>query len=254
MIALTLITVLCIVMIAIAQTGPHEEGKTTSSLSNEGEQEVLNNTPLSTKNETLYVEGELNVRFDPEIFLTQNARDIASMKAHSRIGSVLIHQYDQIPGPQLVPGLQLIQLPPGMQVADGIAYYQNISGVMYAEPNAIYTIQNTPVGNVSKSPGPAKNQTNGDIFVRYNATAFPSPATLQVYANATNSAINSTVIIDYTPYGMPGLQLVHLALNMTIEEGIAYYQDRPYVLYAEPNTPVQIATNQTINQTLNLVK
>ena len=137
-----------------------------------------------------------------------------------------------------------------MSVPQGIAYYQSIPTVLYAEVNAVYSIQNAPARATSTSVPPASNSSTGDLFVRYNATAFPSPATLQVYANATNTAVNATLVTDYTPYGMPGLQLVNLQKNMTVNQGIEYYRNVTYVLYAEPNVQYSaVAGNQTVNLT-----
>lgn len=240
-VTIILIAGLSLVMIALAQIIPPEAGNSTA----------MNNTTIPDTNQSgnisngSYVEGELHVRFDPAAFNTSGLRDKAAMQAHAAVGSVLINEYDGL------PGLQLVRLPAGMSVQQGIAYYQKIPGVMYAEVNAIYSMENNSVkGNSSQSPLPAGNQTVGDLLVRFNTSAFPSPATLQAYENSTNSAINATVLTDYTVYGMPGLQLVQLEANMTREQGITYYQGKPNVLYAEPNTRYQILANQTANQTV----
>jgi len=67
-----------------------------------------------------------------------------------------------------------------------------------------------------------------------------------VYANSTNAAIQASVMTDYSAYGMPGLQLVSLQVNMTTEQGLSYYRNVTNVLYAEPNIQYKATgVNQT---------
>lgn len=229
-----------IVMMALAQIAPPDGGNSTGKLTKSSN---TSNQSMNSSNGS-YVEGELHVRFDPTILNTSAMRDGLSMKAHAAIGSQLISEYDGL------PGLQLVRLPAGVSVQEGIAYYKNISGVLYAEVNAIYSIQNKSVkGNPLQSPKPAGNQSAGDLLVKYNESAFESPQALQRYQNSTNGEINATVLIDYTSYGMPGLQLIQVNSTMTTTQGIAYYQSKPNILYAEPNSRITITANQTLNQT-----
>jgi hypothetical protein len=239
-VSIVLIAVLSLVMIALAQIVPPDAGNSTAK----------QNITIAPSNQSVnisngsYVEGELHVRFDPAVYNSTGMIEGASMKAHAAIGSLLLNGYDGL------PGLQLVRLPAGMTVEEGIAYYKKIPGVLYAEVNSIYSIENSPTkANTTQSPKPAGNQTQGEILVRFNVSAFETPAALQTYENTTNSAINATVLTDYTQYGMPGLQLIKLSANMTQAQGIAYYQGKPNVLYAEPNSQFQISANQTVNQT-----
>lgn len=239
-----LIAGLCLAVIVIGQTTTPQPEVNNSSVPTTG-----GDVPVPSENLTpaipssdQYVQGELLVRFNPEAFPNMNALNALSMQAHAAIGAVKIDEFRGI------PGLEQVRLPPAMSVQDGIAYYKAIPTVMYAEPNAIYSIANASgQGNATVHPPPAGNTTStGDVFVQYNMTAFASPADLQVYANATNTPINASVITDYTGYGMPGLQLVGLDANMTTEKGIAYYKNVTHVEYAEPNVQYNaVAVNQT---------
>lgn len=212
-----------------------------------------NNTTITSENQTQvnatpenYVQGELLVRFNPAAFPNLNALNAIAMQSHATIGAVQKEEFKDI------SGLELVLLPPSMNVQEGIAYYQSIPTVMYAEKNAIYSIANaTSQGNASAIPKPAGNTTEtGDIFVKYNTTAFATSQDLQIFANATNVAINASLVTDYTLYGMPGLQLVSLDANMTNAQGISYYQNVTHVVYAEPNVQYKAVTgNQTVNQT-----
>jgi hypothetical protein len=241
---LILIAGLSLVMIVLAQTIPPDASAGIADIDN-----ITSVPPDATlvpmNNQDQYVEGELLVRFNPDKFVSDSAREVVSMKTHAQIGAYLINEFEGI------PGLQLIRLPPGMGVHTGAVYYNSSPLVMYAEVNAIYSIANTPDRNISANPSPIGNETYGDLCVKYNTTAFPSPATLMVYANATNSAINATLVTDFTQYGMPGLQLVRLDTNMTKEEGIEYYQNITYVLFAEPDNEMKILMNQTTDQTIS---
>ena len=243
---LILIAGLCLAVITLAQTPPTMGNETSTLIVGDNMTITPDNLTPASQSQESYVQGELLVRFNPVAFPNPNALNAISMQTHASIGAVLIDEYKDI------PGLELIRLPPGMTVQDGIAYYQGIPTVMYAEKNAIYSISNATVqGNLSTYPQPAGNTTEtGDLFVKYNATAFLSPSDLQIFANTTNAGINASLVTDYTMYGMPGLQLVSLEQNMTNAQGIAYYQNVTNVVYAEPNVRYQaVIGNQTLNTT-----
>lgn len=185
-----------------------------------------------------FVQGELLVRFDPLAFPSNGSREAAEIQANAVIGAVMITDFSD----DGLAGLQLVRLPPGMNTSEGIEYYQTIPTVMYAEPNAVYSIASTNVTDNSTAP-PAVNTTGaGGLFVRFNATAFDSLESLDMYSNTTHAVINASVITDYSPYGLSGLQLIGLMSPMTVPEGIAYYQNITHVLYAEPNIQYQVMT------------
>lgn len=197
--------------------------------------------PVQQENSTptaQFVQGELLVRFDPLAFPSNGSREAAEMQANAAIGAVMITDFSS----DGLTGLQRVRLPPGMNTSDGIEYYQTIPTVMYAEPNAVYSIASTNVTDNSTAP-PAVNTTGaGGLFVRFNVTAFDSIESLNVYSNTTHAAINASVITDYSPYGLSGLHLIGLQSPMTVPEGIAYYQNITHVLYAEPNIQYQAIT------------
>jgi hypothetical protein len=248
-IALILIIIagLCLAVIVMAQAPAPVQAGNNTPLPESG----TNTTPASggmtgsNASEEKYVQGELLVRFNNEAFPNMNALDAQSMQAHATIGDVRLDTYPDL------PGLELVRLPLNMSPENGIAYYQSVPTVLYAEKNAVYSIENAPGQGNTSGPEPAGNTTaSGDVFVKYNITAFASPADLQVYANATNAAINASLVTDYTLYGMPGLQLVGLDANMTNEQAIAYYSNITHVVYADPNVQYKaVETNQTANAT-----
>ena len=219
-----------LVMMAIAQT-PSSDGSNITKEANS----LINNTSVGQ-----YNQGELLVRFNPEAFPTNGSREASEMQANAAIGAVMITDFTS----QGITGLELVRLPQGMTTEQGITYYQSIPTVMYAEVNAVYSIANT-TDHGNSSVVPTGNTTPAEgLFVRYNATAFASQAELQSYANATNQVINATTITDYTPYGMPGLELVRLQPPMTTDQGLMYYRNVTNVLYAEPNVQYK-AINMT---------
>ncbi len=236
---LVLVAGLCLAMMAFAQTIPPETGKNSSMVP----ENLTGGDPEPEGG--AYVQGELLVRFDPAAFPTINAMTVSSMQAHATIGAVLKEEYPDI------PGLELVQLPGGMRVEDGIAYYTAIPTVMYAEQNAIYTITNTSGNTTTMGPAPAGDTSGtGDLFVKYNATSFETPEELNVYANTTNAAVNASVVTDYSAFGMPGLQLVALEENMTTLQGMSYYQNVTYVDYAEPNVQYHTISSNTTASTI----
>jgi len=50
-----------------------------------------------------------------------------------------------------------------------------------------------------------------------------------------HEGLGSKIMRDFTPRGIPGLQLAQISDGMTVDEAIAKYQENPCVLYAEPN-------------------
>lgn len=242
---LILITGLFLVVMVIAQT-PSSGGNNTTEI-----QPATNQTTppaLSVVNNSSsgqYVQGELLVRFNPEAFPTNGSREAFEMQTNAAIGAFMITDFTS----QGITGLELVRLPQGMTTQEGIAYYESIPTVLYAEVNAVYSIENATNTSISNTQ-PARNTTTaGGLFVRYNSTAFVTQNDLMIYANATNKAINATVITDYTPYGLPGLELVSLQPPMTIDQGIAYYRNVTNVLYAEPNIQYSAANSTTTNTT-----
>lgn len=242
---LSLIAGLFLAVIVLAQTVPSEAVNNTTAIPGDNK-----TTPPTTPNSTMasYVQGELLVQFNLSAFPNNQSMQAYSMQANAAIGAVVKNDYSQ----QGIPGLELVVLPPGMTIEQGISYYQSLPTVKYAEKNAIYSIASTSGQNGSTTtPPPAGNTaSSGGLFVKYNQTAFHTTQEMLVYANITNAAIQASVMTDYTAYGMPGLQLVSLQPNLTTEQGLKYYRNITNVLYAEPNIQYSIQnTNQTQNAT-----
>jgi hypothetical protein len=84
---------------------------------------------LSTGQEV--VAGELLVRF-------RGDTEAVAAQAHGWMGARVLHTY------RSVPGLQRISLPPGTSVELAMAAYAANPDVLYAEPNALYSIAVTP--------------------------------------------------------------------------------------------------------------
>jgi len=92
--------------------------------------------------------------------------------------------------------------------------------------------------------------SKAELIVRFEPEYFEfSDGTLNVLAMAeaelkAHSAISATVLSDLTEIGMPGLQLVQLSDDMSLEEGIAYYGSLPGVRFAEPNYQISIYSDE----------
>ena len=100
--------------------------------------EVLDDIEVESLSNCNEVSGaELIVRFEPEYFelsdgtLNALAMEEAEFKAHSAIGATVLSDLTEIG----MPGLQLVKLPDGMSLEEGIAHYESLSGVRFAEPN-----------------------------------------------------------------------------------------------------------------------
>lgn len=224
-------------VLVLAQTAPSDSIKNTTTLPGENQTTTPTNQTPANNTAAPYVQGDLLVRFNTSAFPNNESMQAASMQANAAIGAVMITDYSS----QGINGLELIRLPPGMTTQEGISYYQRFPSVMYAEVNAIYSIANAPnqTSSVTFPPPAGNTTTKGGLFVRYNQTSFSSPQVMQVFANATNTAIHALLITDYSAYGLPGLQLVNLEPNMTVDQGLSYYRNITNVLYAEPNVQYQ---------------
>ncbi len=73
-----------------------------------------------------------------------------------------------------------------------------------------------------------------EVIVRYNYKKFQNPAMMSIAADQ-NTKIGGKVTKDFTNIGLPGMQVVKLPKNLSVDEAIIEYQKNPDVLYAEPN-------------------
>lgn len=199
--------------------------------------------PVSNEQNTS-IQAELLVRFNPELWNTTLLQS-AAKASHAYIGATIATDHAEIG----LSGLQLVRLPPGMTVEEGIIYYQSLPYVRYAEPNAVYSIENiqnqtrnnediadpSMVANNSTTSGPVR------LLVQFNVSAFSDNANLSLYANQTHRLLSATRIRDFTSEGLSGLHLVELPVNMTPAEGIGVYKNQSSVVFAEPDYPVNIS-------------
>jgi len=81
--------------------------------------------------------------------------------------------------------------------------------------------------------------SRSEILVKFNPELW-NTSILLAAANASHAAIGAEVKTDFTTMGLPGWELVQLPPGMTTEEGIAYYQQVPYVLHVEENAEYSI--------------
>lgn len=81
-----------------------------------------------------YVEGEVIVKFDPVITLSNMAG------VHDEINARVKESMSR------KPNLQLVEIPDGVTVQDTIKIYEDMPGIIYAEPNYIRTILGQPAG------------------------------------------------------------------------------------------------------------
>ncbi|HPP78070.1 hypothetical protein, partial [Methanospirillum sp.] len=164
--------------------------------------------------------------------------------SHAYIGAKVKTDYNELG----LPGLQLVQLPPGMTLEDSIAYYQSLPYVKYAERNVVYSIESkagTTEGNNGTPDTGALTQNSSSeqparLLVQFNVKAFPDLSNLSAFANQTHASLNATLLKDFTLDGLSGLHLVKLSANMTPSEGVLAYKNQTSVIYAEPDYEVRL--------------
>lgn len=206
--------------------------------------ENVNSTIKTVNNSSVKV--EVLVRFNPDLWNT-TALQYAVRASHAYIGATVKMDYEELG----LTGLQLVLLPVGMTANEGISYYESLPYVLYAEPNAVYSIESTgnesPVNNTKASKQGTGNVTNitpARLLVQLNVSDFSDLKNMSVFANQTHGSLNATVVKDYTPEGLSGLQLVELPKNMTPEKGIGFYKNISSVLFVEPDYLVTIQDPQ----------
>jgi thermitase len=73
------------------------------------------------------------------------------------------------------------------------------------------------------------------VIVRYNTKKFQNPEMLKAYIRDSNAKIGARVDQDFSDSGLPGMQVVKLPRNITVNDAITEYRKNPDVLYAQPN-------------------
>jgi hypothetical protein len=103
------------------------------------------------------IENELIIKFEPEYFersdgtLDELAMEEAGLKIHDSIDAVILSDLTEFG----MPGLQLVRLPEGMSLEEGIAYYEALPEVRFAEPNyqiSIYRADECVEGEETETP------------------------------------------------------------------------------------------------------
>jgi len=74
-----------------------------------------------------------------------------------------------------------------------------------------------------------------EVIVRYNYKKIQNPEVMNIAAADQNEKIGGRVKEDFGDKGLPGMHVVKLPRNLSVNEAIAEYQKNPDVLYAEPN-------------------
>ena len=212
-----------------------------SVVKEEGEEVRIMETIRAEEVQNDSMHGEILVRFDPDLW-NMTALRSAVNASHASIGAIVKTDYNELG----LPGLQLVQIPPGMTINESIAYYQSLPYVKYAEPNLIYSIESDPgqdEGNANNTVvSIAQNVTTAGPFrllVQFDVNAFQDEANLSSYANQTHASLNATMLKDFSMDGLTGLHLIELS-NMTTTEGISAYKNQTAVIYAEPDYEIKI--------------
>lgn len=157
-----------------------------------------------------YVEGDLLVRFAPkaggEHLSTAEKNGILT----SLCAGTVKHNYT------IVPGLSLVRLPAGIIVKDALTVFNNVSGILYAEPNyrtyVASTFPNDPYFEDEKQWGLHNTgETGGTVDADIDAP--------EAWDTATDSDIIVAVIDTGIDYGHPDL-----AANLWVNSA-EYYGD-----------------------------
>jgi len=209
---------------------------------------IINNSSVNseivvpmTNGDTTTPRAEILVRFNPDLWNT-TVLQVASNASHTSIGSIVLNDYSSD-----LPGLELVLLPENMTAEEGIAYYQKLPYVQYAEKNAEYSIEQTKNltitsegNNTISKETPVNSSEPARLLIQFNTSAFSDLTKLSQSANEVHALINATHITDYSNQGLPGLFLVSLPVNMTVKEGISFYKNQTDVLFVEPDYKISI--------------
>ena len=116
--------------------------------------------------------NELIIRFEPEYFerldgtLDEAAMEEAELRIHASIKASVLSDLAELG----MPGLQLVGLPEGMSLEEGIAYYEALPEVRFAEPNyqiSIYPAEECAEGEttdeITDEPGSEEAEALDEI-------------------------------------------------------------------------------------------
>ena len=95
--------------------------------------------PSRAEADVRYVPGQVLVRFDPSGLVGQSVTTLAN-STNAKIGALTMRDYSAFN----LPGLQLVSVPDSISVQQAVSYYTSTPGVLYAEPDLIYSADRLP--------------------------------------------------------------------------------------------------------------
>jgi subtilisin family serine protease len=95
--------------------------------------------PGGERYDVRYVPGQVLVRFDPAGLQGQSVTTLAE-RINTGIGAKILRDYSRVD----LTGLELVSLPSSVSVQQAIGYYQSTAGVLYAEPDFIFSTHQLP--------------------------------------------------------------------------------------------------------------
>ncbi|PKL60553.1 MAG: peptidase S8/S53 subtilisin kexin sedolisin, partial [Methanomicrobiales archaeon HGW-Methanomicrobiales-4] len=75
----------------------------------------------------------------------------------------------------------------------------------------------------------------GEVIIRYNLNGSMQAQTTAGISGMVSAAVGASVVADLSSPTLPGVQLMKLPGNMSVEEGVSKLEANPLVAYAEPN-------------------
>lgn len=104
---------------------------------------------------------------------------------------------------------------------------------------AVPSPNSTPVRNetVNETPLPPISGAfvPGELIIRYNQTKIMGAVSTMEMGSQVMTATGATVRTDLSSSSLPGLQLINLPDNMSVEDAINTFEQNPSIDYAEPN-------------------
>jgi hypothetical protein len=141
----------------------------TSAEDTEGDVDVLSEESgeilsAESTNCTETQKPELIISFQPQIFeLSDGTLDQVAMKqaensVHGTINATILSDLTE----QGMPGIQLVLLPEGMSIEEGIAYYESLPEIRFAEPNYQISIYSDECIEAASAEDEEFETTDGD--------------------------------------------------------------------------------------------
>ena len=111
--------------------GPGESMERTDDLSSTGNGgfSVSKDHDFTVVGDTPYKQGELIVRFEPKADESPLSMETRNQILSSSGGGTVTRNFS------IVPGLSVVELPPGMTVEEALTVFNGAEGILYAQPN-----------------------------------------------------------------------------------------------------------------------